>query len=104
MNVSKIWAADIYRDGGSYGFCFDSDDGRWYEFFLQTRAFEEPPAPESHLPPVIYLESVNDRRPIQQLNWDEANAFVEPLHFEEPRFQELVEIVRRKGKIGEDYA
>ena len=100
MNVERIWAADVYRDGGSYGFCFDSDDGHWYEFFLQTRAFEEPQPQESHYPPVIYLESVNDKKPVQQLTWEEAKAFIAPLRYEGQRFQELVAVVNREGKRG----
>lgn len=98
MKVQAIWAADVYRDGGSYGFCFDSDDGRWYEFFLQTRAFDQSPSPESHFPPVIYLESVNDKKPVQRLTWEEAKAFVAPLQYENQRFHEMVAIVIREGK------
>jgi len=102
MKVQKIWAADICRDGGSYGFCFDSDDGHWYEFFLRTRAFEQPQSEESHHPPVIYLESVNDRKPVQQLTWEEAKIFIAPLHFDEQRFDELVAIVMREGRRQSD--
>jgi len=90
--VVKIWSADIYRDGGSYGFCFDSDDGNWYEFFLQTRAFEVS-ATESHDPPVIYLKGVNSKQAIRTLSWEEAKTFVVPLHYESTRFAELVNIV-----------
>ena len=96
--VVKIWGADVYRDGGSYGFCFDSDDGNWYEFFLQTAAFEPSPT-ESHHSPVIYLESVNDKRVAQRLSWEEANAIIAPLHFENSRFTELVAIVKNHGKL-----
>lgn len=55
MRVEKIWDADIYRDGGSYGFCFDADDGHWYEFFLKTTAFEEGRTTTHHAPE-IFLE------------------------------------------------
>jgi len=95
--VVKIWDADIYRDGGSYGFCFDSDDGNWYEFFLQTRAFEVS-ATESHHPPVIYLESVNSKQAVRALSWAEAKTFVAPLHYENKRFAELVSIVENEGR------
>ena len=95
--VVKIWGADIYRDGGSYGFCFDSDDGNWYEFFLQTRAFEAS-ATESHRPPVIYLEDVNSKNAVGSLSWEEAQAFVAPLCYENKRFDELVRIVASAGK------
>jgi len=96
--VVKIWDADIYRDGGSYGFCFDSDDGNWYEFFLQTTAFDSS-APGSHFPPVLYLESVNDRQMVQRLSWEEANEFVAPLRYESSRFAELVDIVKAQGRL-----
>ncbi len=100
MKVQKVWAADIYRDGGSYGFCFDSDDGHWYEFFLQTTAFEE--SSESHRTPVIYLEGVNDKKAVRELTWQEAKVFVAPLRCgdecDEKRFQELLDIVMREGR------
>lgn len=95
--VVSIWMADVYRDGGSYGFCFDSDDGNWYEFFLQTRAFEAS-ATESHHPPVIYLEDVNSKNAVRSLSWEEAQAFVAPLHYESKRFDELVGIVVGAGR------
>ena len=97
MNVKKILGADIYRDGGSYGFWFDSDDGHWYEFFLMTRRWE-PSALESHRPPVIYLEGVNSRKVVSQLSWDEAKSFVAPLCYENERFAELVHIVMTEGR------
>jgi hypothetical protein len=96
MKVQKIWSADIYRDGGSYGFCFDSDDGHWYEFFLEVRTCEQ--SEESHHPPVIFHKSVNHKNPSQQLRWEEAKAFIAPLHYDEPRFNELVAIVMREGR------
>lgn len=93
--------ADVYRDGGSYGFCFDSDDGNWYEFFLQTRAFEASAA-ESHHPPVIYLEDVNSKNAVKSLSWDEAQSFVAPLHYESKRFAELVSIVVGAGRKAQE--
>lgn len=98
MQVKRIVDADIYRDGGSYGFTFYADDGRCYEFFLQTRAFEEPRAEESHQPPTIYAESVNDGKPVRQLTWSEARSFVAPLRCDFERFLELVAVVMSEGK------
>jgi hypothetical protein len=95
MNVERIWSADVCRDGGSYSLCFDADDGRWYEFFLQTRAFEGDGP--SHLPPVIYLEGVNGGHEVQRLTWDQARQFLGPLRFDNARFAELIEIVQRGG-------
>lgn len=96
MKVLKIWEADIYRDGGSYGFCFDSDDGHWYEFFLQIKAFEK--SNDSHYPPVIYLEGCNSNKVVKKLNWAEAKEFIAPLKYENTRFEELVNIVKNEGK------
>lgn len=95
MQVQRVWGADICRDGGSYSLCFDSDDGRWYEFFLKTRAFEQ--SGPSHEPPVIYLGSVNEGHAVQSMNWQEAKAFVAPLSFEGARFAEIRRIIETKG-------
>lgn len=96
MKVLKIWNADIYRDGGSYGFCFDSDDGHWYEFFLKTKAFEE--SEDSHYPPVIYYEGCNSNKIVRKFTWTEAKEFVVPLKYESIRFDELLIIVQNEGK------
>ena len=95
MNVKKIWEADICRDGGSYGFSFDSDDGRRYEFFLLTRAFDG--VSTSHHPPVIYLEDVNSGQIVQRLTWQEAKQFVAPLKYDDARFAELLKIIETEG-------
>lgn len=94
--VKRIWEADICRDGGSYCFCFDSDDGHWYEFFLRTRAFE-PNATGSHDPPAIYLESSNDGQLILNLSWTEGKAFLAELTYDNKRFQELLAVVANQG-------
>ncbi len=95
MQVQRVWGADICRDGGSYSLCFDSDDGRWYEFFLKTRAFAQ--SGPSHESPVIYLGSVNDGLAVQSLTWQEAKAFTAPLSFDNARFEELRRIVDSEG-------
>ncbi len=95
--VTRIWEADICRDGGSYCFCFDSDDGHWYEFFLRTRAFEHT-ATASHDPPEIYRGSSNDGQLIHSLSWAEGKAFVGRLNYDNRRFHELMSIVSAEGK------
>ena len=95
MQVERVWGADICRDGGSYSLCFDSNDGRWYELFLKTRAFEG--AGPSHDAPVIYLGSANDGRVVRSLTWQEAKSFVAPLSFDGPRFQELRLVIETEG-------
>ena len=49
VKVKNILYADIFRDGGSYGFGFDSDDGHQYEFFLLTTVFSA--AQDTVIPP-----------------------------------------------------
>ena len=95
--VKRIVEADICRDGGSYLFCFDSDDGQWYEFFLKTCAFD-PAATTSHHPPAIYRGSSNDGQLIHSLSWAEGKAFVANLNYENMRFHELVSIVLNEGQ------
>jgi len=97
MKAVRVHWADLYRDGGSYGFGFDADDGRRYEFFLKTTAFG-PPSAQSHEPPVLNLQDCNDGDEILRMSWDEAQAFVAPLVFDNPRFEELVAIVMRRGE------
>jgi hypothetical protein len=96
--VTRIWQGDICRDGGSYIFCFDSDDGHWYEFFLKTTAFD-PTAKTSHEPPAIYLESSNDGQLVRRLSWAEGKAFVSELNFDDARFRELLAVVANEGKV-----
>ncbi|MEZ5429155.1 MAG: hypothetical protein R2747_23110 [Pyrinomonadaceae bacterium] len=98
MKVEKIWEADVYRDGGSYGFCFDSDDGNWYEFFIQTKAFEQSASDDDYYPPVIYLEGCNSKKVVKEFSWREAQKYVASLKYDNQRFRELVEIVNNNGK------
>ncbi|AYM76651.1 hypothetical protein D9M09_13235 [Janthinobacterium agaricidamnosum] len=97
MRVVKIWDADIYRDGGSYGFCFDADDGHWYELFMQTTAFDDDKS-ATHRPPVIYFEGCNSGHVVQNLSWDEAKVFIKHLSYNNHRFSELALIVANEGR------
>ncbi|MEY4563927.1 MAG: hypothetical protein RLZZ618_3204 [Pseudomonadota bacterium] len=95
--VKNILGVDICRDGGSYSLCFDSDDGRWYEFFLKTRAFD-PVAIASHEPPAVYCKGSDDGQLVRNLSWVEGMAFVAQLSFDNERFRELVEILVTEGR------
>ncbi|MCC7702903.1 hypothetical protein IGS59_11665 [Janthinobacterium sp. GW460P] len=97
MKVENILYADIFRDGGSYGFAFNADDGQQYEFFLQTTAFSAA-QDTTHHAPVIYLDDSNTGHVVRSLSWDEAKKFVGPLNFSDRRFDELVSIVANEGK------
>ena len=89
MNVQRIWGADICRDGGSYSLCFDADDGRWYELFLQVR-FGECGVP-------TYLEGVNGGQEVQSLSWAEAGKFTAGMQYDNPRFTELLAVIASEG-------
>lgn len=102
MQVQRVWEADICRDGGSYSLCFDSSDGRWYELFLKTRAFEATGA--SHDAPLLYLGSVNDGLLVKALSWQEALSLIAPLSFEGNRFQELRRVIETEGGVRVDSA
>lgn len=94
MKVIKINGADVYRDGGSYGFWFDADDSNWYELFIKVRKLEgEKEATKDYDPPVIYLEGCNSGNIVKKLSWQEANEFILPLSYENERFRGLVEII-----------
>jgi hypothetical protein len=97
MEVRKILYADIFRDGGSYGFGFEAADGRRYEFFLQTTAFSAERT-TTHQAPVIYREDRNSGDIVQSLSWEEAKEFVAPLRYSDRRFDDLVKIVANEGK------
>ncbi|MET3134671.1 hypothetical protein AAKU55_004973 [Oxalobacteraceae bacterium GrIS 1.11] len=97
MRVENILYADIFRDGGSYGFGFVADDGHQYEFSLKTTAFSAK-QDTTHQTPVIYYEDCNSGRVVRSLLWGEAKKFIAPLRCSGQRFNELVKIVANEGK------
>jgi hypothetical protein len=46
---------------------------------------------------VIYHGRRNGGEIVLRMSWKEATAFVEPLRYEDPRFEELIAIVIREG-------
>jgi len=98
IKVVKINGADIYRDGGSYGFCFDSDDGHWYEFFLEIKPGWDTGLREWY-PPKLYFEGCNSKKIVKEFSWGEAKSFVAELSFDHTRFHELLDLVNSEGKI-----
>jgi hypothetical protein len=95
IKVSKIFGADIYRDGGSYSLGFYSDDEEWYEFFIPI--IWEGDATVGYNTPVLYFNSVNHHRVLRDFTWDEAAEFLKPLSYDNHRFHELVEVVALRG-------
>jgi len=100
MNVKDIFNADIYRDGGSYGFCFHSDNGSWYEFFIQRDLRRV--SGNDYLPPKIYLEGCNSKNVISELSWEQGQEFIRQLNYNNDRFAELVAIVNANGRLNEN--
>ena len=105
MRVVKMWRADIYRDGGSYGFSFDADDGQRYTFFVKVRWLRPPDfnseqaiRQAGYMAPVIYRGSVNSREVVANLSWAEGKDFIASLIYDNKRFRELVEIVDKESQ------
>jgi len=94
MEVTKIIGADICRDGGSYSFSFESADKSWYEFFVKIKGIGS----KEYYEPTIYREGYNDGELVQKLTWSEANEFLQPIKYENPRFKELMILVGNSGK------
>jgi len=99
VKVERIFGADIYRDGGSFGFFFYSDDGRWYEFHLETNLWKNQWTSTTHKPPVIYLEGVNQGNIVRTLSWEEAKIFIAPLCYDNEHFNAIVAIVMSEGDL-----
>ncbi len=95
--MSEIFGADICRDGGSYSLCFYSDDNEWYEFFIPIKW--EGDATVGYNTPILYFNSVNQHRVLRDFTWDEAARFLKPLSYDNQRFNELVEVVRLRGRF-----
>jgi hypothetical protein len=66
--ISRIIDADICRDGGSYSFCFYSDDSQWYD------------------------------KLVDQLTWEDGRNFLDGVEYDNQRFRELVAIVKAEGR------
>ncbi|WP_254511566.1 hypothetical protein [Anatilimnocola floriformis] len=115
VSIARVFSVDIYRDGGSYGMCFYSPDGEWFEFFVRVQHWDRPTDAIRYHPPVLYFQSVNSRNVIRNFTWEEADELVSgilpeqivpsmprvefglPEDYERTRFSELVEIIRQRG-------
>lgn len=97
MRIAKIGNADSYRDGGSYGFSFEADDGNWYEFFLQTTALSKEKT-TTHLAPVLYRERHDGGTRVQTFTWAEAKEFTARLRYMNMRLNEILNIVDMEGQ------
>jgi hypothetical protein len=93
MKVTKIFGADVCRDGGSYSLSFESNDGEWYELFIQVKGIES----NEYFEPAIYRKGFDNGELIQKLTWASANKFLAPLKYKNARFNELVALVANNG-------
>lgn len=88
--------ADIYRDGGSYGFVFRSDDGKTYEFHLKV-VHQSPADCRRYFEPLVFLDNCNSGEVVEHPTWDEAKDFISKIKFKNERFNELSWIVQNRG-------
>jgi hypothetical protein len=96
MKIVKINGADIYIDGGSYGFWFDCEDGNKYEFFIKRDLSEG--SKNDYLPPVICQNRYTRNSVVKEFEWLEAQDYLSKINYEDTHFEALVEIVKNNGK------
>ena len=89
MEITKIFSADICRDGGSYSLSFESTDGEWYEFFIQVKSIES----TDYFEPKIYKNGINSGELTQKLTWGSAKKFLVSITYDNVRFNEMVDLV-----------
>ncbi len=95
MEITKIFGADVCRDGGSYSLTFESNDKEWYELFVQVKGIES----NEYFEPAIYRGGFNDGKLIEKLSWECAKVFLQSINYDNSRFHELVKLVGNNGKI-----
>lgn len=93
--ISKIYGADICRDGGSYSLSFEVADGNWYEFFVQVKGIEC----NDYFPPKLYKGGVNGGEEVEAFTWASAGKFLSKIRYSSSRFSELVQLVSNSGVI-----
>ena len=95
MKIVKINGADIYVDGGSYGFWFDCEDGNEYELFIKRDLSKD--SKNDYYPPVIYRNGYNRNSVVKKLGWTEAQDYLSNVNYTNIHFKTLVEIVKNDG-------
>lgn len=93
MKVIEIFDAQYYRDGGSYAFMFESDDGEEYEFISNVVKMSDDRI--MYKPPVIFWQDCNSGKVVKEFTWKEAKLFLEPLTYENEVFLRLKQLVNR---------
>ncbi|HED35098.1 MAG TPA: hypothetical protein ENJ08_12945 [Gammaproteobacteria bacterium] len=88
--------ADVYRDGGSYGFGFGANDGKIYELHLRV-VLDSPADCKRYYEPIIFKESCNSKEVIAHPTWKEAEQLIEKIKYDNTRFKELKWIIKNGG-------
>lgn len=95
IEITKVYGADVCRDGGSYSLSFEASDGNWYEFFVLVKGIES----QKYFEPRLYRGGVNGGVEVKQYTLESANTFLTTLSYESSRFKELVQLVGKNGII-----
>lgn len=95
IKITKVYGTDVCRDGGSYSLAFEAGNGQWYEFFVRVKGIES----KEYFPPQLFKGGVNSGEAVKTYSWRSAEKFLACVHDDDPRFQELVELVSSGGVI-----
>ena len=95
MKITKIYGADICRDGGSYSLSFQADDGEWYELFVQVKGIES----NLYFEPKLYKGGVNGGLEVEVFSWSSAKNFLRGVSYSGQRYQELLQLVSNNGAL-----
>ena len=96
LKCSSPLFADIYRDGGSYGFGFYADDGNVYELHIRVVS-DSPDDCKRYYEPIIFRDNSNSEKIVSHLTWKEASKFMKDVKFENQRYQQLKRIINDGG-------
>ena len=89
--------ADIYRDGGSYGFWFGANDGKIYELHIKV-VIDSPADCKRYYEPLILRNNCHSEDVVvSQPTWKEASDLIKHVNFKNERFKELKWIIDNGG-------
>jgi len=88
--------ADVYRDGGSYGFGFGANDGKIYELHIEI-VLDSPADCRRYYEPLIFRDNCNSNDVVDHPTWKEASELIKNVKFNNERFDELKWIIDNGG-------
>jgi hypothetical protein len=112
IELNRLVVADVVRDGGSYGACFETSDGRLYSIWLQRSKMPDaegphhrwlfeyfgPARPQNCLP--VITGSEDERALLDRLNDFMASLTANPITPAEGmsviRLRELIHYIERR--------